>query len=291
MRFQHAVAPTLVVWLGAACAARAAGPADFGMAELNAAIAARNLKYKPKIAVELNLDPPETFRIDPYPAGGGRISGGDLRGLMYGLLEAAAQMRTMGHLKQTRVAPFLSPRGVKAVADPSVVWFGSEEFWTAYLGGLARDRFDRLQLVFERLPDRDALSALKMISQTALRYGIDLALGLKSFSAESGPQLQELLAQCGAIRSVSLSDGNDGGKQPLLETLGRTGRRVVLENDRLWQIDPFPVGPDEERIRSTIMSLTSGFEVLAPLGGQGIGLWGRLGYDPQPPRAAKSAIK
>ena len=276
---------SILVWLLASMVAYAASPADFGMAELNAAIAARNLKYKPKIAAELNLDPPETFRIDPYPSGGGRISGGDLRGLMYGLLEAAAQMRTLGHLKSTRVAPFLTPRGVKAMADPSVVWFGSEEFWTAYLGGLARDRFDRLQLVFERIPDRDILSSLKMISQTALRYGIDLAIGLKSFSTESGPELQELLAQCGAIRSVSLSAGDDGGKQALLETLGRAGRRVVLDDGRLWQIDPFPVGPDEERIRSTIISLTSGFEVLAPLGGQGIGLWGRLGYDPQPPKA------
>jgi hypothetical protein len=285
IRCRHAVSPLLAVWLGAACAARAAGPADFGMAELNAAIAARNLKYKPKIVAELNLDPTENFRIDPYPAGGGRISGGDLRGLMYGLLEAASQMRTLGHLKQTRASPFLTPRGVKALADPAVVWFGSEEFWTAYLAGLARDRFDRLQLVFERFPDRDVLSALKMISHTALRYGIDLALGLQSFSTESGPQLQELLTQCGAIRSVSLSGGGDVGKQALQETLGRAGRRVVLDDGRLWQIDPFPVGPDEERIRSTIMSLTSGFEVLAPLGGQGIGLWGRLGYDPVPPRA------
>jgi hypothetical protein len=285
IRSQNAAALILALCT-AAGTAPAAGPADLGMAELNAAIAARNLKYKPKIAAELNLDPPETFRIDPYPSGGGRISGGDLRGLMYGLLEAAAQMRTLGHLKQMRAAPFLTPRGVKAVADPSVVWFGSEEFWTTYLAGLARDRFDRLQLVFERLPDRDALSALKMISQTASRYGIDLALGLKSFSTESSPQLQELLAQCGAIRSVSLSAGDDGGKQALVETLGRAGRRVVLDNGQLWQIDPFPVGPDEERIRSTIMSLTSGFEVLAPLGGQGIGPWGRVGYDPQPPKAA-----
>jgi hypothetical protein len=258
------------------------------MAELNAAIAARNFKYKPKIAAELNLDPPETFRIDPYPSGGGRISGGDLRGLMYGLLEAAAQMRALGHLKQTRGAPFLTPRGVKAVVDPSLVWFGSEEFWTAYLEGLARDRFNRLQLVFERFPERDLFPALRMISQTALRYAVDLALGLKSFSTEAGPPLQELLAQCGAIRSVSLAAGDDVGKQALLEALGKAGRRVVLDNDRLWQIDPFQVGPNEESVRSTIMSLTSGFEVSAPLGGQGIGLWGRLGFDPAPPKAPAS---
>jgi len=261
------------------------------MAELNAAIAGRNLKYKPKVAAELNLDPPETFRIEPYAAGGGRISGGDLRGLMYGLLEAAGQMRTLGHLKQTRVAPFLSPRGVKAVVDPSVIWFGSEEFWRAYLEGLARDRFDRLQLAFERLPDKELFPALKMISQTALQYGMDLALGLKSFSPESGPQLEELLAQCAAIRSVSLAGSDDLIKQQLLETLRRAGRRVVLENGRLWQIDPFQVGPDEGSIRSTIMSLTSGFEISAPLGAQGIALWGRLGYDPNPDTPRTSATE
>ncbi|HLH42651.1 MAG TPA: hypothetical protein VKV74_06685 [Bryobacteraceae bacterium] len=279
MKSRFAVASLL-----AAAAAYAASPADFGMAELNAAIAARNFKYKPKILAELNVDPPETFRIDPFPAGGGRISGGDLRGLMYGLLEAASQMRTLGHLKLARGSPFLTPRGVKAAADPYVVWFGSEEFWTAYLQALARDRFNRLQLVFDRFPDRDLLPALKMISQIASRYAIDLALGLKSFSPESAPQLQELLSQCGAIRSVSLTLGGDLGKQALVETLGRAGRRVVLDDGRLWQVDPFQVGPNEDSIRSAVMALTSGFEVSAPLGGQGIGLWGRLGYDPQPPK-------
>src|SRR5579864_5930725 len=62
----------------------AAGPQDFGMSELNAAIAERAFRIKPKITAELDLNAPETFRIEPYQAGGAHITGGDLRGLMYG---------------------------------------------------------------------------------------------------------------------------------------------------------------------------------------------------------------
>ena len=66
---------------------------------LNAAVTEYNAAHKvkinkPKIMAELNLEPPETFRIEPYTAGGAHITGGDLRGLMYALLEAAEQMRT-----------------------------------------------------------------------------------------------------------------------------------------------------------------------------------------------------
>jgi hypothetical protein len=274
------------IWaaLAAASCVYAAGPADFGMAELNAAIAARNLRYKPKIAAELNTDPPETFRIDPYSSGGGRISGGDLRGLMYGLLEAATQMRELGHLKLTRGSPFLSPRGVKANADPAVSWFGSEDFWRAYFAVLARDRFDRLQLVFDRFPDRSALPAFRTISQIAMQYGVDIALGLRSFSPESRSALQDLLTQSMGIRSVVFDGANEPEKLPILDVLAKAGRRVVLDDSRLWQIDPAQAGLDEESIRSAVSSLTGGFEVASSLGSQAVGLWGRLAYDPTPPK-------
>ncbi len=93
------------------------------MAELNAAIAARNFKYKPKITAELDIQAPETFRIEPYAAGGGHITGGDLRGLMYGLLEAADQMRANGRLKLTHGVPSLALRGVRLTAVPEAPWF------------------------------------------------------------------------------------------------------------------------------------------------------------------------
>src|SRR5260370_25652125 len=66
-----------------------AGPVDFGLAELQSALAARNLKWKVK--TELSLDPAENYRIEPYAAGGVHITGGDLRGVIYCLLDAAPQ--------------------------------------------------------------------------------------------------------------------------------------------------------------------------------------------------------
>ena len=225
-----------VCLLAAACA-YGAGPADFGMAELNAAIDARNLRYKPKITTELNLDAPETFRIETLAAGGARVSGGDLRGLMYGLLEAAGQIRALGHLKLTRGAPAATPRGVRIAADPTATWFSWPEFWRAYLAALARDRFDRLQLSFGRLPGPELYPALRMISQSGVEYGVDVVLGLRSLSGDFGPALQDLLSQCPAIHSVALNPGEanpgeaerEGLREPLLAALAKTGRRVVLE--------------------------------------------------------------
>jgi hypothetical protein len=274
----------LITGIALAAYANAAGPVDFGIAELNAAIAARNIKYKPRIVTEINLEPPETFRIEPYAAGGGRIAGGDLRGLMYGLLEAADQMRSTGHLKQTHGVPALTPRGVKISADPAASWFVSESFWTAAMQALARDRFNRVQLLFEYLPGKEVFPALRTISQTGLQYGVDLALGLKSASENFAPLLQDILSQCPDIRSVSLAAPDDSLKTPVLQVLSRTGRRVVLDDNHLWQIDPAQVGPGEESIRSVMASLPSGFELTAPQAGDGkpdlrpLGLWGRLGY-------------
>src|SRR6185436_11100384 len=62
----------------------AAGPVDFGKAELDAALAERKLKLR--VDTELSLNPPETFSITLYKTGVARVTGGDLRGLMYGLI-------------------------------------------------------------------------------------------------------------------------------------------------------------------------------------------------------------
>jgi hypothetical protein len=267
---------------------RAAGPVDFGLAELNAAMAARNLKYKPRIVTEINLEPPETFRIEPYTAGGGRIAGGDLRGLMYGLLEAAEQMRATGRLKQTHGVPSTTPRGVKIVADPVATWFGSDDFWRDFLASLAHNRFNRLQLVFDRLPGPDLSGNLHKISELSLQYSIDIALGMKSAPEEFGPALLELLTQCPAVRFVSLYGETDGIKPAVAAVLRKAGRRVVLDDNRLWQVDPAQNASDETGIRAVVATLSSGFEVAAPLGvakrpeSGPIRYWGRLGYDPKP---------
>jgi hypothetical protein len=272
----------------AALSAHAAGPVDFGLAELNAAMDARKLKYKPRIVTEINLEPPETFKIEPYTAGGGRISGGDLRGLMYGLLEAADQMRATGRLKQTHGVPSTTPRGVKIAADPTATWFSAEDFWRDFLASLARNRFNRLQLLFDRLPGPDSSRDLRNISQLSLQYGVDLALGIKAAPDEFGPALLDLLGQCPAVRSVSLNGEADSIKPSIAAVLKKAGRRVVLEENRLWQIDPAQNASDEAGVRAVVSTLSSGFEVAAPLGAgkrpepDAIRHWGRFGYDAKP---------
>jgi len=208
-----------------------ASPVDFGMAELNAAIAARNFKYAPKIQAELDIQAPETFRIEPYAAGGGHITGGDLRGLMYGLLEAAEQMRATGRLKQTHGAPTLALRGIRVAAEPEASWFTSGEFWQRYFAGMARDRFNRLEVTFHSVPGPDAIPALRSIAQAAMQYGVDLAIGL---DATNPILIQQLLAVCPSVRTIVLHREAFRGDamldaMALFRVLHDAGRRVVLE--------------------------------------------------------------
>lgn len=211
---------------------RASGPVDFGKQEFNAAIA--NLKYKPKIKTELNLDQPETFRIEPYASGGAQITGGDLRGLMYGLLEAAGQIHESGRLKRARGAPAVEPRGVRIAADTSAPWFRSEEFWRGYFATMARSRLDRLQLVFESLPEQRDAASIQKIADKGVEYGVDVALGFKRLPNNQplGTAILDLLEKCPAIHAIVVDPEDpalDTWRDEILEAVGRTGRRVVLE--------------------------------------------------------------
>jgi hypothetical protein len=293
-----------------------AGPVDFGMAELNAAIDARNFKYKPKIMAELDIEAPETFRIEPYAAGGGHITGGDLRGLMYGLLEAADQMRTTGRLKMTHGVPALSLRGIRVTADPDASWFAAApqagEFWPRYFAGMARDRFNRLEVTFESAPDPAVFPALRSIAQTAAQYGVDLAIG---FGAANPAAIEHLLASCPSIKIVVLHHPEEVPNAPtLFPILHDAGRRVVLElpdnpdtaglieaagregaplrlfaaftgtaanpqpRDSYWEMDPAQ-GADAVNAISG-----AGFEIAAPVDDRRtpqldpVAAWGRSGY-------------
>jgi hypothetical protein len=203
-----------------------AGPVEFGTAELNAAIDARNFKYKPRVMAELNLEPPETFRIEPYAAGGGHITGGDLRGLMYGLLEAAQQMRSTGRLKLTHGVPALALRGVRIEARPGAAWLSSNDFWQEYFTGMARGRFNRLDLAFDSAPQPEVLPSLRNIAQIAQQFGVDVAIG---FGAPSVPAIEQLLRDCPTIRAVVLHGDAMPDPADLLRALHDAGRRVVLE--------------------------------------------------------------
>ncbi len=222
------------------CGAGCASPVDFGMAELNAAIAARNFKYPPKILAELDIQAPETYRIEPYAAGGGHITGGDLRGLMYGLLEAAEQMRSTGRLKQAHGTPVLALRGLRiavkaqetaakpqeAAAKPQEAWFSSPDFWNAFFADMARDRFNRLEIASESAPSCDGAQPLRSITQLAQQYGVDIAIG---FGAPDVPAIAELLKGCPAVRTVTLHGSTLPDGPELLRALHESGRRVVLE--------------------------------------------------------------
>ena len=150
-----------------------AGPVEFGQAELDSAMAERKLKWKNQ--VELNLDAPDTFRIEPYSMGGAHITGGDLRGLMYGLLEAAEQIRASGHFTKTRGEPAASLRGVRIALSPELEK-APEEFWNSYFRMLARNRFNRVHMVFQRIEAPYRLP--QFLSRAAAEHGIDFTLGV-----------------------------------------------------------------------------------------------------------------
>jgi hypothetical protein len=182
-----------------------AGPVEFGSAELNAALASRKINST-AVRVDLNYSagPAECFAIAD-----GRISGSDARGLMYGLLEAAEQIRASRRLINTHTCPATVMRGIRYFVHNEELdrkWYYSEEYWSSYFAMLARNRFNRFNLVFAhqtnylappypfwldvpefssiRVPglttdDRDRnLRMLQYISHSAADHGIDFTLGI-----------------------------------------------------------------------------------------------------------------
>jgi hypothetical protein len=310
---------TRLLAFSAVCAiAHAAGPVEFGMAEYDAAVAARHLKYKPKIIAELNLEPPETFRIEPYTAGGAHITGGDLRGLMYALIEAADQIRTTGRLKREHAVPTSPIRGLRIHAEPQSSWFASPDFWRVYFAQLARERFNRVQIVFDTVPDKSGLATLRMIAQTASQYAVDAGAGI---GAATPADLERLLVECTAIRFVAIHSTQAASDVPaLLRVFREIGRRVVLElpadtagtpefvlgagqsgtpvrlfsaygaapsvrpSDFYLTLDAGQLGSDADSVGALVASLGSGFEIASPGDSTGrpdaqiIGAWGLSGY-------------
>ncbi len=200
----------------------AAGPAEFGQAELDSAMAQRKLKWKNQ--VELSLDAPDTFRIDPYSMGGAHITGGDLRGLMYGLLEAAEQIRESGHFTKTIGIPAASLRGVRIVMTPELEK-APEEFWNSYFRMLARNRFNRVHVAFSRIEAPYRLA--QFLSRTAADYGVDFTLGIGG--GVTAEELAHALIVCPSIRGVALEDAS--AQAAVFSALRVAGRRVTLDLD------------------------------------------------------------
>jgi hypothetical protein len=210
------------------------GPVEFGRSELDRAIAERRLTPRQtSIKTQVAVDPAESYRIVP-----GLITGGDLRGLMYGLLEAADQVRKTGKLQKVEATPGMAVRGARMAIEDfagDLPWFYGREQWPALFGTLAIDRFNQFQIAVPDLAgaalERN-LGALRFISDTAAEYGIDFTLGVGMPQAMGGPDLYaalvKVLAACPAIRGLRLRMDAELAKDAI-RAIRETGRRVTIE--------------------------------------------------------------
>ncbi len=212
----------------------AAGPVDFGTAELNAATAERKIKLH--VDTELSLNPPETFSITLYKTGMVRITGGDLRGLMYGLIEASEQIRANGKLKAASGKPATAVRGVRMTLrsyDLMQPWFTSDSQWRAYFQTLARARLNRLSLMIT-LADVDT-ERLRALSEIATEYGVDFVLGIRKLEGDPGriyASLRGILDACPLIRGVQIEAADESVQvyqEGVFRALRESGRRVTLD--------------------------------------------------------------
>lgn len=244
---------------------RGSGPVDFGKAELDAAIAERKIKLH--VDTELSLNPPETFSITLYKTGMIRVTGGDLRGLMYGLIEASEQIRANGKLKAASGKPATAVRGVRMTLrsyDLAQPWFASDSHWRTYFQTLARARLNRISLMIT-LPDAD-IEKLRMISETATEFGVDFVLGIRHLDGD--PQqvyarLRAILTNCPLIRGVQIEAGDESVQiyqEGVFRALRESGRRVLLDLRNVAD------RPDLVRAASTSGTPLSapGFEMEAP---------------------------
>ena len=270
----------------AALSVYAAGPVDFGKAELDAALEERKLKLR--VDTELSLNPPETFSITLYKTGVARVTGGDLRGLMYGLIEASEQIRATGKLKAVSAKPATAVRGVRMTLrsyDLTQPWFTSDAHWRAYFQMLARARLNRISLMLA-LAEAD-IERLRILSETAAEYGVDFVLGVRH--VEGDPQqvyarLRGILDTCPLIRGVQIEVGDEPPRlyhEGVFPALRESGRRVTLD---LRGAEARPDLVQAVSASGTPLS-PAGFEMEAPgpdfLGGHNQLYWnnGRTSYD------------
>ena len=180
-----------------------AGPKEFGMSEFQQALHTRSL---PPIALTTQLvaGKPETYEIS-----GHTVRASDDRGLMYGLLDASEQIRKNGRLADKSESPKVAIRGIRVFIHSEELdrdWYYSHDYWDEFFSMLARDRFNRFNLVFAHQTDYLAppypfwidlpefpsirarhltaaqrqknLETLQFISQDAVAHGIDFTLGI-----------------------------------------------------------------------------------------------------------------
>lgn len=215
---------------------------DFAQAELDAALAARGLRLR--IRTALDKLPADSFVIEPN-----RIRGGDRRGLVYGMMEAAEQIRISGKLKPVTATPAKAVRGVRMAGKDAPA--GDTEYWSSLFRLLVRSRFNRVTVEFEREP---AAERVAKIAQSAYEHGLDFVLGLENVNYA---ELKSLLAACPSIRAVQVRSPSTEAEKATAEA----GRWVGLELRGA-------VGPDGE------MEIGREYDRTA------VGDWGRRAYGP-----------
>jgi len=195
----------------AVCAPLFAGPKEFGESELARAIQDRGVAMRLDAQVHSGSTPAEGYQIS-----GNRLISNDARGLMYGLLEAAEQIRRDGHFTDRKESPRVAMRGIRVFIhneDLERNWYYSRGYWNDFFATLARDRFNRFNLVFAHQTDYLAppypfwvdvpefpgirarklsaeqrqknLEMLQFISQDAADHGIDFTLGVWEHNIQS----------------------------------------------------------------------------------------------------------
>jgi hypothetical protein len=188
-------------------AATGASPVEFGRRELLAAIEARGLKPERfKVITEHSMVLP----ADGYSIQGYLIRGGNLRGIMFGLLEAASQIRKSGALRPAKGAPQVPVRGVRWThplpADPG-----------ALFASLARARFNR----FVAAGAEVSLEELRRAADAAAAHGLDF--GAVAGAGQSPQELMQAIPQLKFIEARA-SGGN-------LAAVAAAGRMVTLDLD------------------------------------------------------------
>jgi len=131
--------------IAAATGSATATPIDFGEAELARAFQERGLSPV-QITVSIRTGTSESWSLD---ANGGIAA--DERGAMYALLEGAEQIRRDGRLAPATGRPATPLRGIRVFLhnkDQEASWYFSQEYWDTYFAMLARNRFNRFNLVF-----------------------------------------------------------------------------------------------------------------------------------------------
>ena len=212
LRFQNVLFGALVPLLGAV--PLVAGPVEFGAASVRKALAARGMAEN-SLALQTKVveGKPECYTVKP-----GLVTGSDERGVMYGLIEAADQIRATGRVADASGCPAVAMRGIRYFLhnqDLEKNWYYSTAYWDSYFDMLARNRFNRFNLVFAHqtnylappypfwlsLPEfpqirvpglSDAqrqknLEMLQYISQAAADHAIDFTLGVWEHNAQTSP--------------------------------------------------------------------------------------------------------